>query len=371
MKIERAEACSIKMPLKHAFETSYGRQTEREVVLVKLFSEGLVGWGEAAVSEYPDYCGETPPVSLLALEKYFLPAIMDKDFKDPAEFLSVLNEIKGYPFTATGLETAFIDLYCRSLDIPVYKWLGGRRTQIEAGVSLGMEDDQGALFNKIQWALTEGYKRVKVKIKPGQDVSVVGGIREYFDYFPLMVDANCSYTMEDLDRLETLDRYHLIMIEQPLNSCDLVDHAELQRRLRTHICLDESILSIHHLYSAIALGACRIVNLKVGRVGGLQKAREMAKESVFRGIAVWCGGMLETGIGRAHNLALNSLTEFSLPGDISAGDRYWEEDIIDPPVVMEDGVIEISEAPGMGHRVIEERVEKLQTAKIIAGKKGQ
>ncbi|MFO8056087.1 MAG: o-succinylbenzoate synthase [bacterium] len=371
MKIERAEACSIKMPLKTAFETSYGRQSEREVVLVKLYSEGLVGWGEAAVSEYPDYCGETPPVSLLMLEKYFFPLITGRDFRDPAEFLAALDGIKAHPFTATGLETAFIDLYCRSRSMPVYEWLGGTRTEIDAGVSLGIEPEQDALFKNIQRALSEGYKRIKIKIKPGQDVSVVGAIREYFDYFPLMVDANCSYTLEDLDRLQTLDGFHLIMIEQPLHSCDLVDHAELQKRLRTHICLDESIPDIHHLQAAVALGSCRVVNLKFGRVGGLQKAREMAKRSFFQGIAVWCGGMLESGIGRVHNLALNSLTEFSLPGDISAGDRYWEEDIIEPRVVMKDGVIELSQEPGIGHEVVEERIEKWKTAEVTSGKKGK
>ncbi len=370
MKIERADACSIKMPLKNAFETSYGRQTEREVVLVKLMSEGLAGWGEAAVCEYPDYCGETPPICLLALEKYFFPLIAGQEFESPREFLSALEAIKGFPFTTTGLETAFIDLYCRSRNIPVYEWLDGSRTEIEAGVSIGIENDQGALFSNIESSLSEGYRRVKIKIKPGQDVSVVGAIREYFDYFPLMVDANCSYILDDLDRLQTLDRFHLIMIEQPLSSCDLVNHADLQKRLRTHICLDESILNIHHLYSAIALGSCRIVNLKFGRVGGLQNARQMARESVFHGLAVWCGGMLESGVGRAHNLALNSLGEFSLPGDISASDRYWEEDIIDPPVVMEDGVIELRNEPGMGHEVIEDRVEKWKTGQVTTDKKG-
>jgi O-succinylbenzoate synthase len=367
LRVERAEAIAVKMPLKFPFETSYGRQSERETVLVRLFSGGVSGWGEAAVSEYPDYCCETPSVALLVLEKYFFPLVVGKDFDDPAHMLFSLERINGYPFSRTGLETAFIDLYCRAAGIPVHKWLGGSRAVIAPGISLGIEDDQAVLFERIEWAMEMGYKRIKLKIKPGRDVSVVAAVRERFGGFPLMVDANSAYTLDHLDRLRDLDRFHLMMIEQPLGHDDLSDHARLQKSIRTHVCLDESIQSMSDLRAAVALGSCRVVNVKYGRVGGLIKARAIAGESVENGIAVWCGGMLESGVGRAHNLALNSLAAFSLPGDISASDRYWDQDIIDPPVVMEDGVIELSDKPGMGYEVIEERVKKLITAKVESG----
>lgn len=365
MKIELAEAFHVKMPLKFAFETSYGRQTHREVVLVRLISDGLSGWGEAAVSEYPDYSYETPAVAMLVMERYLFPEVVGRDFKDPESLVSALSKVTGYPFSRTGVETAFLDLYCRSLGTPLYIWLGGSRTEIPSGISLGMERDQGVLFDRIRWALDAGYKRIKLKIKPGRDVSIVEAVREHFGFFDLMVDANSSYTLGDADRLLALDGFDLMMIEQPLAADDLVDHAQLQKRLRTHVCLDESIKSPASLRSAAALGSCRVVNIKYGRVGGMLTARAMAKESVAQGMLVWCGGMLETGIGRAHNLALNSLSEFSLPGDISGSDRYWEEDIISPPVRMNGGVIEIIDQPGIGHEVLEDRVRSLAEATIL------
>lgn len=362
MKIERAEAICVKMPLKYEFETGYGRQSERKTVLVRLFSDGGSGWGEAAVSEYPDYCHETPEVAMLVLKKYLLPLVVGGDFEQPRDLMAAMAGIRGYPFSKTGVETAFIDLYCRSLGVPVHKWLGGKRTSIPAGVSLGIEDDQGILFDRIHWALEQGYQRIKLKIKPGRDVSVVSAVRENFERFPLMVDANASYTLEDADRLRMLDGFSMMMIEQPLEADDLARHAELQKVLRTHICLDESIRGMSDFRVALALGSCRVINIKYGRVGGLLAARELASVCNREGIAVWCGGMLETGVGRAHNLALNSLSDFSLPGDISASDRYWEQDIIDPPVVMEEGMIELSDAPGMGYQVVEDRVKKATEA---------
>ncbi len=364
MKIEKAEAFWVKMPLKFPFETSYGRETHVETVLVRLEGEGLVGWGEAAVSSFPDYCYETPSVALLALQKYFMPLVVGQDFEDPAALLAACSHVCGYPFTRTGVESAFVDLYCRSQETSIRDWLGGTRSCIEAGVSLGIELDQGLLFERINWALDEGYKRIKLKIKPGKDVSMIAAVRENFDYFPLMVDANSSYRLEDWDRLVALDKFHLMMIEQPLSSDDLADHAYLQERMRTHVCLDESIKGMSDLKVAAALGSCRIVNVKYGRVGGLIAARALAKECLVNGIAVWCGGMLETGIGRAHNIALNSLPEFSLPGDVSASDRYWEEDLIDPPVTMDDGLIELPDGPGIGFNVIEERVERATLEKL-------
>lgn len=364
MKIERAEAIVVIMPLKFPFETSYGRETENTTVLVRLFGEGGVGWGEAAVSCEPDYCYETPSVSFLVLEKYLFPQVVGRDFKDPFELARALAHVKGYPFSKSGVESAFIDLYCKSEGIPAHVFLGGARESIPSGISLGIEDDSSVLFERIEWALEQGYKRLKLKIKPGRDISVVASVREAFGNVPMMVDANSSYSLSDLDRLKALDKYHLMMIEQPLDADDLADHAILQKKLRTHICLDESIMNIHDFKAAARLGSCRIVNIKFGRVGGLVAARSMAKECIERGVAVWCGGMLETGIGRAHNIALNSMAEFSLPGDISASDRYWEEDLIDPPVVMEEGMIEVPEGPGIGVQVVEKRVGKVSLDRV-------
>jgi len=369
VKIERAEAIAVRVPLKFPFETSYGREVANEAVLVRLYSEGLSGWGEAAVPAHPDYCYETPAVALLALEKYFLPEVVDKDFDGPESLLASISHVNGYPFSRTGVETAFVDLFCRAKEIPVHQWLGGVKKRVPAGISIGIEESQNVLHERIQWALDRGYKRIKIKVKPARDVSVVSGVRDNFGEFPLMVDANSCYSLEDIDRLLALDKLHLVMIEQPLSGHDLADHAYLQKRMRTHICLDESIGNMHDLKAAVALNSCRVVNVKYGRVGGLVAGREMARECVRNGIAVWCGGMLETGVGRAHNLALNSLHEFSLPGDISASDRYWDEDIIDPPVVMEDGAIELSDMPGIGHEVVEERVNKIATARFeLSGK---
>ncbi len=351
------------MPLKFPFETSYGRQTERESVLVKLYSEGLCGWGEAAVSDYPDYCHETPSVALLVLSKYLFPAVVGREFEDPLALSSELAKIRGYPFSSTGIETAFVDLFCKAAGVPEHQWLGGERTLVPAGISLGIEDDQGVLFERIRLALDQGYQRIKLKIKPGRDLSVVGAVRDNFQYFPMMVDANSAYTLEHMDRLMALDGFRLMMIEQPLEPDDLAHHADLQTRIKTHVCLDESIRGMPDLEAAVVLRSCRAVNVKFGRVGGLVKARELARCAIQEGIAVWCGGMLETGIGRAHNLALNSLSEFSLPGDISASDRYWDEDLVEPPVTMEDGFIELPPGPGIGYEVVEERVKERTLAK--------
>lgn len=364
MKIERAEAISVRIPLRFPFETSYGRQTERESILVRVHSKDGDGWGEAAVSEYPDYCYETPEVGMLALSKYILPHVVGKEFATPEELSHELSTICGYPFVKTGVETAFIDMYTKALGVPIHQWLGGERPYITPGISLGIEDDFGLLTERIDWALEKGYARIKLKIKRGRDVSVVSAVRENFGGIHMMVDANCAYTLDDLDRLKALDGYGLMMIEQPLSADDLADHADLQRRINTHICLDESIRGIADLRAAVALGACRVINIKYGRIGGLVAAKRLASACIRHGIAVWCGGMLETGIGRAHNLALNSLMEFSLPGDISASDRYWDEPIIDPPVEMEEGRIELPEGPGIGFTVLEDKVKKFTTASI-------
>ena len=365
MKIERAEVITIKIPMKFGFETSYGRQDARETVLVRLFSGGMSGWGEAAVSENPDYCYETPPVAMMVLEKYLLPRVVGHEFNDPYELQKELDVVTGYPFCRTGVESAFIDLYCKSKGIPEYEFLGGRKILVEPGISLGIEEDQGVLFDRIRWALEEGYKRIKLKIKPGRDIGIISAVREAFEYFPLMVDANSAYTIKDIDLFKALDEYGMIMIEQPLAPDDLAFHAELQKRIRTHICLDESIRGLADVMAADKLGSCRIINVKFGRVGGLLAGKKMASKCIRGGIAVWCGGMLESGIGRAHNLALATLDEFSLPGDISASNRYWEEDIIDPAVILVDGFIEVPQKPGIGFEVKEDLVKKYQVQNIV------
>lgn len=358
MKIERADLYLVSLPLRFGFETSYGRQTTRETLLVRLRSGGLEGWGEAAGVARPDYTYETEAVSALALEKYFLPRVVGRKFSDPPAFTAAYADLTGFHFARAGLECAFLDLYCRSRRIPLHRYLGGVRTAIPTGVSLGMEDKIAVMEERVSAALERGYRRIKIKITPGRDLRVVESLRRRFGDFLLMADANSAYRRADFGRLQRLDRFGLMMIEQPLAPFDFVGHAELQRRLSTPVCLDEGIVDLDHARTALALGAGRIINVKFGRVGGLLAARALHDLCRKAKIPAWCGGMLESGVGRSHNLALNTLAHFRLPGDISPSDRYWAEDVVEPPVVMANGVIRVSDAPGIGREVVLRRVKR-------------
>jgi O-succinylbenzoate synthase len=348
MMIERVTLRQISMPLVHFFETSFGRTTERHMVLVEVHGEGATGWGEVTAGEKPFYNEEWTESAWLILRDYVAPRVVGIQ-PGNVDYLSA--HIRGHNMARGGLEAAVWDLAARLEGIPLWKKIGGgARREIPCGVSLGIHDTVDALLARIERELADGYQRIKLKIKPGWDVDVVRRVRERFPNIKLSVDANSAYTLEDADHLRRLDEFNLMMIEQPLGHDEIIDHAELQAKLSTPICLDECIRTAHHAEQAIKLRACGIINIKLGRVGGFAESKRVHDAAQAAGIPVWCGGMLEAGIGRAHNIALASLPNFVLPGDVSASKRYWKRDIIQPAVeVTPRGTIELRDEPGFGY----------------------
>jgi len=358
---ELVELRRLRMPLVHPFETSFGVQHERNVLLAAVSAGGLQGWGECTAGDDPFYSAETPETAWYVLRDYLVPALLEGRISgDPATFADESGFVRGHRMAKATLEAALWHLEALRRDEPLHRLLGGTRSEIATGVSIGIQPTLQGLLERVAEFADRGYRRVKIKIKPGWDANAVAAVRERFPRLPLMVDANCAYSLERADSLEALDRFDLMMIEQPLAAGDLVDHAALQRRLRTPVCLDESIESLADARAALELAACRVVNIKQGRVGGLTRAigiHDLCREA---GVPVWPGGMLETGIGRALNIALATLDNFSLPGDISGSDRYWAEDIIDPPVTVSgEGTIAVPEGPGLGFEPNAARIEKL------------
>jgi O-succinylbenzoate synthase len=351
MKIDRITLRQISMPLVHFFETSFGRTTHRHMVLVEVQSGGLSGWGEVTAGENPFYNEEWTESAWLILKDYVAPRIVNKDLAGPEAVAPLSAHIRGHNMARGGLEVAVWDLAARAENVPLWKKIGaGAQKSIPCGVSLGIHDSVEALLERIERELADGYQRIKLKIKPGWDVDVVRRVREKFPTIKLSVDANSAYTLADAAHLKQLDPFYLMMIEQPLSHDEIFDHAELQRQLSTPICLDECIRSAHHAAQAIHVKACGIINIKLGRVGGFLEAKRVHDVARTAGIPVWCGGMLEAGIGRAHNIALASLPNFVLPGDVSASKRYWKRDIIEPAVeVTPQGTIELRDQPGFGY----------------------
>jgi O-succinylbenzoate synthase len=351
MKIERVTLRQIRMPLVHFFETSFGRTTSRDIVLVEAHGEGISGWGEVTAGENPFYNEEWTASAWLILRDYAAPRVLGRDLAGPEAVAPLTAHIRGHKMARGGLETAVWDLAARLENIPLWKKIGGgARREIPCGVSIGIQDSVPQLLDKIQYELDAGYQRIKMKIKPGWDVDVVRAVRERFPFIKLMADANSAYRLADAGHLRQLDDFYLMMIEQPLSHDDIIDHAELQARLQTPICLDECIRTAHHAAQAIKLRACGIINIKLGRVGGFAEARRVHDVARAAAVPVWCGGMLEAGIGRAHNIALATLPNFVLPGDVSASRRYWARDIIQPPVeTTPRGTIEIRDEPGFGY----------------------
>lgn len=349
------------MPLLHFFETSFGRTLARHIVLVQIFSEGACGWGEVTAGEDPFYNEEWTGSVWPLLIDYIGPRLLGQELSHPSKVAARTAYIRGHNMARGGVEAAIWDLYARLQGEPLWKAIGGgARPEIPCGVSLGIQDSVEELLDRIAQELSAGYQRIKIKIKPGWDADVVRRVRERFPDIQLMVDANSAYTLEDAGHLKQLDEFGLMMIEQPLAHDDIVDHAALQASLKTPICLDESIRSAHHAEQAIRLKACGIINIKLGRVGGFAEARRLHDVCQSAGIPVWCGGMLESGIGRAHNVALSTLPNFVLPGDVSASGRYWKQDIVKPPVtVTPRGTIEVRDAPGLGYEVDEIYLESL------------
>ena len=351
MKLERITLRQIRLPLVHFFETSFGRTTERHIILVEAQGEGVSGWGEVTAGENPFYNEEWTGSAWMILRDYAAPRVLGRELKSAADVYPLTAHIRGHNMARGGLEAAVWDLAARLDGVPLWKKIGGgARREIPCGVSIGIQDTVEQLLEKIERELAAGYQRIKIKIKPGWDVDVVRTVRERFPSIKLMADANSAYTLADAGHLRQLDDYYLMMIEQPLSHDDIIDHAELQRKLQTPICLDECIRTAHHAEQAIRLGACGIINIKLGRVAGFSEAKRVHDVAQSAGIPVWCGGMLEAGVGRAHNVALATLPNFVLPGDVSASQRYWARDIIQPAVeITPRGTIAIRDEPGFGY----------------------
>lgn len=354
MLISRIELREIRMRLLHPFETSFGVTRDRRIIVVRVSDGSLEGYGEVTAGEGPFYSHETTDTAWHILSDFVVPRVLGKEIDGPEDFGRLVEGIRGHNMAKGGLEAALWDLEARRRRLPLWRLLGGSIEQIACGVSIGIQPSLDRLLEVIQHELSSGYRRIKIKIKPGWDVEVVRQVRAAFPRILLMCDANSAYTLADIDRFKQMDAFDVMMFEQPLHDEDIIDHAELQLQIRTPVCLDESIHSAEDARKAIAIGACRIINIKLGRVGGFREARAVHDVCRDRGVPVWCGGMLESGIGRAHNIALSSLENFSLPGDVTASRRYWAEDVIDPPVlVSSDGTITQSLEPGMGYRVKE------------------
>jgi O-succinylbenzoate synthase len=367
LRINRVELHQIHLPLLHPFETSLGRTTERHIILVRVEdSSGAEGWGECVADENPHYSEEWTESAWAALEQFLSPLIAGSTLESAEDVDGRFAHIRGNRMAKAAIETACWDLDARLRNVPLWNLLGGTRKEVTSGVSIGLQPTIEALLDKIEREVASGYQRIKIKIKPGRDLDLVRAVRGRFPDVPLMVDANSAYRLDDAATLRKLDGFDLMMIEQPLAHDDIADHARLQKLIATPICLDESIRSAADARHAIELGACRIINITLGRVGGLLEARRVERVSRENGIPVWSGGMLEAGIGRAHNIALSTLPGFTLPGDVSASARYWAEDIIDPPVtVTARGTIIPPEGPGIGFRVKRDRIAALTTRKKV------
>jgi O-succinylbenzoate synthase len=353
MKIERVVLRQLRMPLVHFFETSFGRTYHRDIVIVEVQSDGLSGWGEVTAGENPFYNEEWTGSVWPIVRDYAAPPVLHKELAGANDVAPLNAHIRGHNMARGGLEAAIWDLEARQLNKPLWQHIGGgSRKEIPCGVSIGIQDSVPQLIEKIERELNAGYLRIKIKIKPGWDVDVVRQVRERFPDILLMTDANSAYTLADIARLKQLDAFNLMMIEQPLGHDEIIDHAELQAQLQTPICLDECIRSAHQAEQALRMKAGRIINIKLGRVGGFREAIKVHNAAQSHGVPVWCGGMLEAGIGRAHNIALATLPNFTLPGDVSASKRYWKRDIIVPEVeTTPHGTIAIRDAPGFGYQI--------------------
>ena len=362
LKLERIELREIEMPLKTRFETSFGATTKRRVIIVRVFDrDGASGYGECTAMEHPFYNHETVDTAWSIISKFVTPMLAAANVSSAGEVGDALGAIQDNRMAIGAVETAIWDLEAKKANVPLWKHLGGTRAEINCGVSIGLQESPKILLEKVACELESGYQRIKLKIKPGQDIELVKAVRSHFPDITLSVDANSAYELErDIELFEQLDECNLLMIEQPLAAGDLVDHAKLQKRLKTPICLDESITCLMDAKHALELEACRIINIKLGRVGGHSEARAIQAFAAERNIPVWCGGMLESGIGRAHNIAMSTFAGFALPGDVSASARYWEEDIIEPSVVVSpNGTINAPTDPGIGYKVKENLIENL------------
>lgn len=361
MKLKAIELREIRLPLIHFFETSFGRTTERRILLVRVTDEdGVAGWGECTAGEGPFYSYEWIETAWPTLREYLAPMVLAQTLSTAEGVWQAMRPVRGQRMAKAAIETACWDLEARRANRPLWQHLGGTQREIACGVSIGIQNSPEELIEKISKEVSAGYQRIKIKIKPGWDAEIIAHVRQHFPDIRLMGDANSAYTLESIPLFQKLDQFDLMMVEQPLAHDDIFDHAELQKEIKTPVCLDESIRSAADAQHAIALGSCRIINVKLGRVGGHAEAKKVERVCRENQIPIWCGGMLESGIGRAHNIAMSTLAGFTLPGDVSASSRYWEEDVIEPAVtVSPQGTITVPDGPGIGFHVNLGRIDAL------------
>jgi len=363
--IQSIELREIRLPLIHFFETSFGRTIERRIILACVTdSDGAEGWGECTAGEGPFYSDEWTDSCWDTLHEFLAPMVVGRKVNSAREAFDLMKPVRGHRMAKATIENACWDLEAKKLGVPLWKHLGGTQTEISCGVSIGIQDTPEILLEKIRTEVDAGYQRIKIKIKPGWDVRIVERVRRSFPDIRLMGDANSAYTLNDVALFKELDNYNLMMLEQPLSHDDIFDHAKLQRQIKTAVCLDESVHSAEDATHAIELKSCRIINVKLGRVGGHSEAKRIERVTRENNIPVWCGGMLESGIGRAHNIAMSTLTGFSLPGDVSASARYWSEDIIEPPILVSNlGTIKPPDSAGIGFKLNLPRIDALTLRK--------
>jgi len=360
MKIESIVLREIHMRLKSPFETSFGVTQDRRIILVEVLADGIRGWGEVTTGETPGYNSETTDTAWHIITDFIAPKIVGRGISAASDFPALVAHIRGHEMAKAGVENALWDIEAQAKGLPLWQLIGGTLQEIACGVSLGIRETPGALVKVVEKELASGYQRIKLKIKPGKDIDYVAEVRRNFPDIRLSVDGNSAYRMEDTDHLKNLDSLNLLMIEQPLNWDEIHAHAKLQSQINTAICLDECITNARHAATAIEWKACRIINIKLGRVSGHTEAQKVHALCLSRSVPVWCGGMLESGIGRAHNIAMSTLRGFTLPGDVSASSRYWEEDIIEPEVqVTSQGTIRAPQTPGLGYSVRRDLIERI------------
>jgi len=364
MHIENIELRHTKMELVSPFTTSMGTEYDEEHIMVRVDADGITGWGESVAEGTPFYSYETVPTAWHILQDFLIPSILGKELSSIDEAIQLYSRVRGHMMAKAGLEAALWDVFAKSKKISLSKLLGGAREKIDVGVSIGIQSSPEALIKKVEGFLLEGYKRIKIKISPGNDIQYVKALRKEFPNILLQVDANSAYQLEHIKLFKEMDDYNLLLIEQPLGYEDIYDHSKLQRELKTPICLDESIHSLDDTRAAIELDSCRVINIKPGRVGGFTESKLIHDYCASKNIPVWCGGMLESGIGRAGNVALASLPNFTLPGDISASKRYYKEDIVEPEfIVNKDGTMDVPTKPGIGVEVNLKSLEKVTVNK--------
>ena len=370
MRIERIELRLLRLPLVRFFETSFGRIHDRSFVLVTMEDNGVTGVGECVADANPFYSAETTRTAWHIITDFIAPVVLGRAFAHPREIFDALAPIRGHHMAKAEVEMAAWDVFARQQGRPLAEVLGGSPAVIQqgiaSGVSIGIQDSLEQLVDRVCEERAAGYRRIKIKIKPGWDIEAVRVIRDRFDAIPLMVDANAAYQLSDAEHLGRLDAFELMMIEQPLEYDDIRDHARLQERIRTPICLDESLHTPRLAEDALAMGACRIINIKPGRVGGYAQSIRMHDIAAEHGVPVWHGGMLESGIGRAHNIHLSTLPGFTLPGDVAASRRYFAPDLIDPEIeVRSDGTIAVPTGPGIGVTVVADRVAAASIERVV------